>query len=310
MMRLAFAAALPVLLWNQPPDTASAVRDAGITTIQVPADRYGPWKTVTDPAATPADLRNATKLIAPHVDYRANEATPSRQPWIMSNGWRFLRNPQSRYYYDVQGEQAALAAAEAFCFGGTALVGVDAAGVKPFADMLAFLRGLGGSDGAAIADIGFLDDRSATAGEVMNLMVRNNLMFIVVPRPDPRLKLNVQLGSKEFPREDARNPGTTAHQVRARLTDDRRSLRVYGSAVVVARLTALPAGVRVHLLNYDAASRKVDGLHVRVLGSYPKSRVAAAGDPEAKLLDYTTDNGVTEFTLPELKTYAVIDLSR
>jgi hypothetical protein len=80
--------------------------------------------------------------------------------------------------------------------------------------------------------------------------------------------------------------------------------------VVVARLTALPGGVRVHVLNYAGAERKVDGLRVRVLGQYPKHRLAAAGSPQEELLDYITDAATTEFTLPELKTYAIIDLAR
>jgi hypothetical protein len=36
--------------------------------------------------------------------------------------------------------------------------------------------------------------------------------------------------------------------------------------------------------------------------------LADGAGPE--LLDYTVDSGATEFTLPELKTYAVVDLSR
>jgi hypothetical protein len=49
---------------------------------------------------------------------------------------------------------------------------------------------------------------------------------------------------------------------------------------------------------------------VRVLGRYEKHHLAAAGSPQEELLDYTTERDATEFTLPELKTYAVIDLSR
>ena len=83
-----------------------------------------------------------------------------------------------------------------------------------------------------------IDDGSAASGEVMNLMVRDNLLFRLVSAPDRRLKVNVKLGTKEYPMEDAKNPGTVAHLVRANLGDEKRSLRVYGSQVVVARLTA------------------------------------------------------------------------
>ena len=50
--------------------------------------------------------------------------------------------------------------------------------------------------------------------------------------------------------------------------------------------------------------------HESRTSQYPKHRLAAAGSPEAELLDYSVDADATEFTLPELKTYAVIDLSR
>jgi len=314
VMLLFLAAVLPGLLWDQPPDTAPVLREAGIAGIQVPAAQSEAWKDIAGFSVQTVELRNTVKVLAPAVLYRANQASATRSPWLVSNGWRFLRNPHGRFLYEVRGPQAALAAAEAFCFGGDALVHPDPAGLKPFAEMLDFLRGLGESDNTAVADIGFIDDGSATAGEVMNMMVRENLLFKLVPqpgrKPDPSVKLTVQLGSREFPLEEAKNPGMTAHEVRARLTDEKRSIRIYGSAVVVARLTVLPAGVRVHLLNYAGAERKVDGLRVRVLGQYPKHRLAAAGSPQEELLDYASDADATEFTLPELKTYAVIDLSR
>ncbi|MBS1854063.1 MAG: hypothetical protein JST11_01755 [Acidobacteria bacterium] len=310
MMLLLMAAVLPSLLWDAPPDTAPALRDAGIVRVQVPAARYEAWKGVSGIQVESVDLRGVARLSPPGVQYRMNEASATRMPWLMCNGWRFLRNPKGPYYYDVQGPKAALAAAEAFCFGGAAMVRADSAGIKPLAGMLGFLGGLGANDTPTVADIGFLDDGSSTAGEVMNLMVRYNLLFRRVSRPDPQLKLNVRLGSKEFPLNLAKNPGMMAHEIRAQLTDEKRSLRVYGSAVVVARLTVSPDGLRVHLLNYAGAERKVDGIRVRVPGRYTKHRVAAEGSPQVELLDYLADADATEFTLPELKTYAVIDLSR
>ena len=79
-------------------------------------------------------------------------------------------------------------------------------------------------------------------------------------------KVNVKLGTKEYPLEDAKNPSTLAHSVRYHLTDEKRSLRVYGSQVVVGRLTASGGHARLHLINYASANRKVDGIRVRVLG--------------------------------------------
>lgn len=314
MMLLFLAAALPGLFWDEPPDSAAALREAGIASIQVPSAQAAAWKGVEGLSIQTADLRNAVQALAPAVLYRQNQASATRSPWLVTNGWRFLRNPQGRFWYEVKGTQAGLAAAEAFCFGADALVHPDRAGLKPFAEMLDFLRGLGEAGNGAVADIGFVDDGSETAGEVMNMMVRDNLLFKpIAPSKrgrDAGVKLTVQLGSRDFPLEDARNPAMMAHEIRARLTDEKRSIRIYGSAVVVARLTVLPGGVRVHVLNYAGAERKVDGLRVRVLGRFSKHQLAAAGSPREELLDYATDSGATEFTLPELKTYAIIDLSR
>ncbi len=120
----------------------------------------------------------------------------------------------------------------------------------------------------------------------------------------------MKLGTKEYPLQDAKNPGTVAKVVRANLTDEKRSVRVYGSQVVVARLTASGDHVRLHLLNYAGAERKVEGLRVRVLGRYPNHQLALAGGPQVELMDYSAEADATEFTLPELSTYAVVDLSR
>jgi hypothetical protein len=176
--------------------------------------------------------------------------------------------------------------------------------------MLEFLRGVSRPETSPVADIGFVDDGSAIAGEVMNLMVRDNLLFRRVSAPDPNLKLNVKLGTREYSLEDAKNPGMMAKTIRANLTDEKRSVRMYGSVVVVARVAQTPSGARIQLLNYDGGSRQVNGLRVRLLGRYPKYKIAAAGSPGEELLDYTMEEGATEFTLPELKTYAVIDLTR
>ena len=50
-----------------------------------------------------ADLQQATKLVTPAVNYRYEQASASRVPWLDCNGWRFLRLPQARFYYDAGG---------------------------------------------------------------------------------------------------------------------------------------------------------------------------------------------------------------
>lgn len=302
-------AALPALFWDHPPDTAASLQEAGIHQVVVPTSLLGAWKSVSDIAAESADLQDAAKLLTPVVNYRINQASATRAPWIVSNGWKIVRRPDGRYYYDAPGSRAAVAAAEAYCFGARAWIKTDPTGLKPLADMLDFLRALPDRDLPPVADIGFVDDGSAVSGEVINLFVRDNLMFRLVDAPDPNLKVNVKIGTPDYPEREARDPSAVVHQVRYNLTDEKRSVRIYGSAVVVARLAASGDRARLHLLNYAGAERKVQGIRVRVLGRYSKFQVAANGEP-AELQDFTVLDDATEFTLPELKTYAVVDLSR
>src|SRR5260370_42028878 len=86
------------------------------------------------------------------------------------------------------------------------------------------------------ANIGFLDDGSPEAGEVMNLFIRRNLLFRIVAAPDTRLDLNVRLGSPVYPRAAASNPSEFPAMVRPELSGQHRLRRVYGSDVELRRL--------------------------------------------------------------------------
>jgi hypothetical protein len=257
-------------------------------------------------ATGPADA-DAVKLPVPKVEYRINEASATRSPWIDANGWRLLRAPARRYYYDVAAASVALAAAEAFSYGAKADIHTDTEGVATFNRMLQFLREIPERELPAMANIGVIDDGSEDTGELMNLLGRRNLLYRILTAPDPHLDLNIRLGSKEYPKSEAANPSGLAQKIRAELTDEKRLLRVYGSEVVIARLVGTGDQVRIHLLNY--ANRPVSGLRVRVLGDYPNWQVAAYDKPDLKLEDFRSADGATEFTLPQMSTYAVIDLS-
>jgi hypothetical protein len=301
-MLLLVAAMLPRLFWDDGPQTAPALREAGIERIAVAESRSAAWKGVAGFEVTTVDPQRAVKVVAPSVDYRANQGSASRAPWINANGWRFLRQPDGLFLYEARGAQAALAAAEAFSWGANALIKTDLPGLKLLAEMQRFLRDVPAVDLAPVADFGFVDDGSPAAGEVMNLMLKGNLLFRIVRAPDPSLKLNVKLGTPDYPLEDAKNPVKIAQLARANLSDEKRSLRVYGSTVVVARLLAGKDKARVHLLNYAGAERRVDGIRVRVAGEYKKASVP--------VLDWVSEAGNTEFTLAEIKTYVVVDLSK
>ena len=63
---------------------------------------------------------------------------------------------------------------------------------------------------------------------------------------------------------------------------------------------------RVHLLNYGG--RDIEGLRIRVRGTYAGGDVYVAGVGKVALQDRTTADGATEFTVPKMGAYAVVDL--
>jgi len=83
-------------------------------------------------------------------------------------------------------------------------------------------------------------------------------------------------------------------------------LRVYGSEVVICRLTADAGRARLHLLNYGG--REIEGLRVRLRGSYSDGEAYVAGAGRLALEDRIASGGATEFTVPRIVTYAVVDL--
>jgi len=246
-------------------------------------------------AEPPAD---AVKLNPPRVQYRINEASATLSPWIDSNGWRIIRTPGKSFFYQVTADAAALAAAEAFTYGADALISTDASGSKAVESMLDFLRKIPEIDQAPVADIGVVDDGSDAVGEIMNLLSRMNLLYGI----DKKLRVNIRLGA------EAQNPSVLAHKVRSQLGDENRSLRIYGSEVVIARFTADSRQARIYLLNYS--NRAVRGLRVRVKGTYAKGDLRVFGIGDASPADWSNESGATEFTVPELGAFAVIDLSR
>jgi hypothetical protein len=243
------------------------------------------------------------------VQFRRRVASATRAPWVDSNAWRFYRDPHASYFYDAPDKAAALAAAEAFTYGVRAFVHTDDAGFKPLADMLQFLGKLHVPESQPRANIGYIDDGSPEAGELMNLLVRRNLLFRLVSKPDPSLDLTVKLGTPEYPKSEAANPSLLAEKVRSNLGDEKRYLRLYGSEVVVARLVTAPQADTLFLLNYGATRVPVNGLRVRVLGKYSGAKISDFATAAEAPLDLIHDSQAIEFTLKELGTFAVVSLA-
>ncbi len=252
-------------------------------------------------ASGDAGAEGAVKLPPPRVQYRMNEASATRSPWIDANGWRILRAPGKRYYYDVPANAAALAAAEGYAYAGNVVVHTDDRGSAAFNRMLEFLRTIPEAILPVMVNIGVIDDGSDETGEMMNLLTRHNLLYKIIAAPDHRLDMNIQRDPQA-----AADPNLLAHKIRSQLGDEKRLLRLYGSEVVIGRLLGDKDHARIHLLNY--ATRPVNGLRVRVLGSWPHQKVMAFENPDLKLVDVAVEKGATEFTVAEMSTYVVIDL--
>jgi hypothetical protein len=253
-----------------------------------------------------ADLASREAVPAPGTAPRAGVASPTRAPWIVANGWRFMRRPGSRYVYDTPAGKAVLAAAEAFAYGADAALRIDRADIRSVGAMLTFLAALPSIDLPVVSDVALVDDGSSITSEVMNLLARRNLLFEIVQAPSPKFPITIRIGTPEFPRAEAADPSRFALRIRRQLTDEKRAVRVYGSEVVICRLTADAARARLHLINYGG--RDIEGLRIRLRGAYGEGEAHVAGVGRLALQDQVTESGATEFSIPRLTTYAVIDL--
>jgi len=286
-------ALLPGLYWTVGPETAPELRRSGITQITAPPELVAGWKQA---GFTVTPLGPRLKLMPPGIDRKVMVASATTAPWVNANGWRFRREPGREFWYDLPTGPAPLAAAEAFAYGANTVLKIAAEDLDKYAAMLEFLRTIPDKTLPDIADFGFVDDGSDMAAEQLNLLSRRNLLFRVVRAPDPKLRFNIASNSDD--------PHLFAAKVRERLKDDQRSLRVYGSEVVLCRLEGDGSRARIHVLNYG---RNVEGVRLRVRGTYAGGKLYSPSSAKP-LADYAVADGFTEFSLPELGPYAVVDL--
>lgn len=295
MSWLLVAASLPGLFIDAEPSAATGIRDAGVDCVWVAEAQLPVWKSAGG-CVQGVDLAKRTKLPSPGVEYRMNRASASNAPWVNTNGWRYVRGVNDGYI-DAKEGFGALAAAEAHAYGAAPLIKASPKDWMYFGQMLRFLGSLPNDSFEPVADIGFVDDGSAAAGENLNLLLRRNLLCRVVAKPDPALAVNVSSRGGD--------PSAFAYEVRQKLGDASRGLRIFGSEVVVARLLGSGSQRKVLLLNYGP--RVVEGLRVRVLGKFGQIRVRSSGGFE-NAADIVHDAKATEFSLPSLATYTVIAL--
>jgi hypothetical protein len=309
MSLLGLLAALPCLYWTGGAATAPELKAAGIVRVCVPSAEVGAWRTAGFPAVAldKKDLAARRMATAPGILVRPDRASATRSPWLDANGWQFRRAPADRYGYALPPGKAALAAAEAFAYGVDASLAIDPADLPELGRMQAFLAALPPSDLPEVADLGVVDDGGSILGEVLNLLTRRNLLFKLVPAPSPALPLTVQVGPGGYSLEEAADPSELALKVRRKLTDAKRSLRLFGSEAVIARLTGEGGRARLHLLNYGG--REIEALRVRLRGGYPTVEARVAGLGVLPVTDHVVADGATEFSLPKLPVYGVVDLA-
>ena len=309
MLLALLLAALPAVYWTQPVSSAPALKEAGVTRVLVPPERVEEWKAAGVDAApiSDAELESRVVLRTPGIRGRADVASATHRPWIDTNGWRIQRSGgRERYRYRPVAGKAALSAAEAYAWGADAVVAVEPAELGSLGGMLAFLAGLPAADLPGIADVGIEDDGSALVGEVLNLAACRNLLI----RPDrdaAGVALQVKIGTTEFPRSEALNPDAFSLLLRRRLGEGRRSLHLYGSEVVLARLTGDGQRLRLQLVNYGG--RSVEGLRVRLRGAWAPVGVWLSGQGKGEVEDYARRDGTTELSLATVDTYGLIDLA-
>jgi hypothetical protein len=309
MTALLWLAALPCLYWTAAVDSAPRVKAAGIERLCVPPERAEEWRKAGFSAVALSEGDRAVRdtLLAPGIRARADRASATRSPWVDANGWRFLRDPAGQFAYDLPAGRAALAAAESFVYGADAVLKIDPADLEDLGKMMAFVAQLPASDLPDVADLAVVDDGSAPLGEVLNLLVRRNLLVRIVKAPSSDFGINVKLGTKEYPLKEAGEPSALALKIRRQLTDEQRALRIFGSEVVIGRLTSNGSRARLHLLNYGG--REIEGLRIHLRGSFPQGEVLVAGQGPARLEEHAVVDGATEFTVPRLGTYGVVDLA-
>jgi hypothetical protein len=277
-------------------------------------------------AAAPAASETAAfeHLNGPSIRMRNNEAQATTSPWVDANAWRFQRGTRKVTYQKLTAGSAPLAAAEAFTFNVEAILDPDPSELAELGKFLGFLKQQKKALLPVMANIGVVDDKSAEMDEVLNMLTRRNLLYRIVSAPDPKLDLTVQLGSKDFPRESAIDPSDFAARVRAKLGDDKRLVRLYGTSTVIAHLTGDGKQAQLYLLSYTRSGGRGQGggrgqqtgggaggqpIRVRVLGHYRPVKFAAYGVAEAaKLTDVENPGGSTEFTVPLFSTLGIIDL--
>lgn len=303
-MILLMLSILPALLWDESPTTAPELKKAGIERIAVTGDP-GRWSG-TGIEAVRVDVSKMVTADPPGVDYHAGVAGATAAPWINSNLWRMIRDRDHSFKYEVAPPLLPLAEAEAYAGGAQSYFRVKRENLEDFAAPYRVLQELDGPPLRDRTNFDLVDDHSPELEEIMNLLARRNLLFQVVAAPAADGRMRVQVGAPDYPKSAAEDPSLFAAMVRSRIGDANRLVRLYGSETTLVRMSGDEHHARLHLLQYGR--NPAHGLRVRVLGRYPRVYLRVFGQKFVPAQDVAVDGAATEFSIPELRNFAVADL--
>ncbi len=277
-------------------------------------------------------------------------AAATGEPWIDSNAWLLLYHravigrPVLLSYDPPKNARlrpgsVELAVADAAVFGGHFAIKLDerfrqglAAGQpRAVAEWKRVVRQLQFAEtplfrGTAAANIAVViaapgsaaskNARLEPASEVMNLLARRNLPFVVVPRKDatqatlekyavviavgqPPLSIR---GPTLVERKEVLDPSKFAAEIRT-LLGDRRPYVLTNAETIITRLLCLEDGrLALHLVNY--AIDPVRDVRVRMAGKFSRAQLHAPDRDSSH--DLPVKDG--EFAIPELRISAVVVL--
>ncbi|MCC6366894.1 MAG: hypothetical protein IT165_25515 [Bryobacterales bacterium] len=241
------------------------------------------------------------KVPAPGVRYRMNMAMATSAPWVDSNIWRYRRDPKGKYFCDVRGKSVQLAAVEAYSQGVDLSLQTTPEQKEDYDAVLEFLKTVPEGPDKPWADARIAsDDGSPQAGEALNLLARRNIFYTTqAGSHGPALRLDSKITNAYEYMQD----------VREKIGDDKRILRIFGSELTIATPTRDGKHIRLQLVNYS--NRPVETLRIRIQGHYTEknihARVFKVAEPH--LSEFVHEGNYTEFTLEELPLYAVLDFN-
>lgn len=245
------------------------------------------------------DASRFEKVPPPRVQYRMNMATATQSPWVDSNIWTYRRAPEKKYLCDVRKASVVLAMAEAYSQNVDVALEITPEQKKDFERMTEFLKSLPQGPRAKWVNFAVADDGSEEAGEALKLLSRRNLLYAKDARNAVKLSLNKEI----------LDPYQFAVDVRDKLGDEKRLIRLYGSELAIAEVAKEGSRVRIYLVHYG--ERSVEGMRVRIKGSYPAAKIKTYlfGVDPSPVSEVVQSGGFTEFSIARAATFSVIDLS-